>query len=142
LIPKCLKIIEDYKNDEKINGFKILKILIKNTNKTDLLWFDELLIKILHENMKFREISIVENSLTCVNQLLKEIGNEKNFEIFLDDYLQSCEYLNDVTQRKIYLIHLNEFFNLIGVLSVKYFKVILNSLNIRESLKFYYQMNS
>jgi hypothetical protein len=124
LIPKCLKIVENFKNDEKINGFKILKILIQKSNKTDLLWFDELLINVLHENMKFRETSIVENSLICVNQLLKEIGNEKYFEIFLEDYLQSCEYLNDVEQRRVYLIHLNEFFDLIGILSVKYFKVI------------------
>ena len=134
MIPKCLKIIESYKNEEKSIGFKTLKMIFNRTNKDDIIWFDELLIKILYENMVFREINVIESSIPCVIQLLKIIEKEKHFEYFLKEFFNSLQYLNNNEQRTVYLLNLNEIFLSIGILSTKYFKKIFKILLSEEYL--------
>eukprot|EP01080_Neovahlkampfia_damariscottae_P001143 gene1143-10657_t len=124
LLPKCLKIIESYKNDEKHLGFKSLKILFERSNKEDIIWFDELLIKILHDNMVYRELNIIEFSLPCVVQLLKILQDEKYYELFLKDFFNSLQYLNKNDQRIIYLKNLNQIFSSVEFSKYYYLKNI------------------
>jgi hypothetical protein len=122
LIPILVKLTGDWEIPTKVKVFSTISKILTKCEKSQILFYDQVFFKLVHDNMIYRDIEIYDILLPTTNTFLSLCNSEKFFDVIVDDLLTSCIYVTTHQQRNCILTHLSTLISNMGIDFCKFFK--------------------
>lgn len=122
IIPYIVKISSDYEMENKCLAFDILSHFIRSTPVEQLSFFDQVVFKIIRDNMVFRDLPFFSNVLTCANDFCRKMKSVTYCDSIVEDVFNSCIYISTRDQRIVAQRNFATLISIIGIDFVKYLK--------------------
>uniref|UniRef100_A0AAV1TES8 Uncharacterized protein n=1 Tax=Peronospora matthiolae TaxID=2874970 RepID=A0AAV1TES8_9STRA len=109
LLALTFPLIDDLTDSTQLIGVRLLRHIVQNVTSTELRWYSDVLLEVLHTSLVVRKPRTLDVLLDCLVESLDKVsppGEFKHYDRFMPRLLRDTSMCSDVALRIVFVRHL------------------------------------
>ncbi|GMF50713.1 unnamed protein product [Phytophthora fragariaefolia] len=109
LLALTFPLVDDLTDATQLVGARLLRHIVRNVTPTELRWYSDVLLEVLHTAMVSRKPQTLDVLLDCLVESLDKVsppGEMKHYDRFMPRMLSDTSMCSDVAVRVVFVRHL------------------------------------